>query len=64
MAATQRYLGARTPFGTIIHISDCVYNPEATVRAEDGSIKRYRLPFLIAHGLTLTRKETDAPLSR
>jgi len=60
VASTQRYLGARTPFGTIIHVSDCVYNPEVTVRTKDGSIKRYRLPFLIAHGLTLPGRKPMA----
>lgn len=57
MAATQRYLGARTPFGTIIHVSDCLYNPEATVQAKDGSTRQYRLPFLIAHGLELQERK-------
>ena len=46
MAATQRYLGARTPFGVIVRVSDRLYNAEA----RDGSTTRYRLPFLIAHG--------------
>ena len=50
MAATQRYVGARTPFGVIVRVSDLVYNAEATVEARDGSTIRYRLPFLIAHG--------------
>ena len=53
MAATKRYLGASTPFGVIIAVSDAVYNAEATVRAEDGGVRTYRLPFLIAHGVTL-----------
>ena len=60
MASTQRYLHARTPFGIIIHITDCVYNAEATVKARDGSIKTYRLPFLIAHGVTLVESKTGA----
>lgn len=49
-AATQRYVGAHTPFGTITSISGGVYNAEVTVEAKDGSTTRYRLPFLIAHG--------------
>lgn len=53
MAATQRYLGARTAFGVIIRIEDRVYNPAVTVKASDGTIHKYRLPLLIAHGLTL-----------
>lgn len=59
MAKAQRYLGGRTPFGTIIHITDRVYNAEATVKARDGTTKTYRLPFLIAHGVTLA--ETGTP---
>lgn len=50
MAATQRYLGARTPFGVIVQVSDRLYNAEVTVEARDGSTTRYWLPFLIAHG--------------
>ena len=50
MVATQRYVGARTPFGTITRISGGVYNASATVRAKDGHMGVYRLPFLIAHG--------------
>jgi hypothetical protein len=53
----QRYLGGLTPFGTIISVEDRVYNAEATVEAGDGSTKQYRLPFLIAHGLTLPEEE-------
>ena len=53
----QRYLGGITPFGTIISVEDRVYNAEATVEAKDGSTRAYRLPFLIAHGLTLPEKE-------
>lgn len=49
-AATQRYLGARTPFGVIVRVSDRLYNAEATVQAKDGGTGVYRLPFLIAHG--------------
>ena len=58
MSKVQRYLHARTPFGTIIHITDRVYNAEATVEARDGSIETYRLPFLIAHGVTLAESKT------
>lgn len=50
MAATQRYVGARTLFGVIVQVSDQLFNAEATVEARDGSIGTYRLPFLIAHG--------------
>lgn len=54
MSASRRYLGARTAFGVIIFVAECVYNPEVVVRAKDGSTRPYRLPFLIAHGLELT----------
>lgn len=50
MAATQRYVGAHTPFGTVTSISGGVYNPEVTVQTKDGSVSTYRLPFLIALG--------------
>lgn len=59
MTKAQRYLGGRTPFGTIIHVSDRVYNTEATVEAKDGNTKTYRLPFLIAHGVTLAESEQE-----
>lgn len=59
MAATKLYLGASTPFGVIIAVSDAVYNAEATVRAEDGGVRTYRLPFLIAHGVTLAGEEEE-----
>ena len=52
MASTQKYLGAATPFGTIIYIDDRVYNASATVQSRDGSTKVYRLPHLIALGVT------------
>lgn len=61
MAKAQRYLHARTPFGIIIHVTDCVYNAEATVKAGDGTSRTYRLPFLIAHGVTLAPGETETP---
>lgn len=57
MAATQRYLGASTPFGVIIFVTDRVYNARATVRADDGSTRSYRLPFLLAHSVTLAAGE-------
>ena len=57
MSKAQRYLGDRTPFSTIIHVTDRVYNTEATVKAKDGSTKTYRLPFLLAHGVTLAESE-------
>jgi hypothetical protein len=52
-AATQRYVGARTPFGVIVRVSNRLFNAEATVQAQDGSTSTYRLPFLIAHGARL-----------
>ncbi len=52
--AAHRYVGARTAFGTITHVSSNVYNTLATVRAKDGSTDTYRLPFLIAFGVTYT----------
>ena len=57
---TQRYLGALTAFGTIIAIENRLYNAAATVEAKDGSHSDYRLPFLIAHGITATAGE-DTP---
>ena len=62
MAKAQRYLNARTSFGTIIHITDRVFSTEATVKAKDSSIKTYRLPFLIAHGVTLAESKTGSKL--
>lgn len=56
---TQRYLGALTAFGTVIAIENRLYNAAVTVEAKDGSTRDYRLPFLIAHGITL--KETPCP---
>lgn len=65
MAATKRYLGARTAFGVIIHIENRLYNPAVTVEACDGSITEYHLPFLIAHGVVPAASEqgddTPAP---
>ncbi len=64
MDATRRYLGARTAFGVIIRIEDRVYNPAVTVEASDGTTGEYRLPFLIALGLTLrdgAQHTYDAP---
>ena len=55
MAATQRYVGASTPFGVIVQVTARVYNAEATVRARDGSTRTYLLPWLIAHGVKLIR---------
>ena len=57
VAATQCYLGASTPFGVIIFVTDRVYNARATVRADDGSTRTYSLPFLLAHGFTLAAGE-------
>jgi hypothetical protein len=53
MAASQRYVGASTPFGTIVQVSDQLFNPEAIVQAKDGTVSTYRLPFLLALGVTL-----------
>ncbi len=53
MAATQLYVGASTPFGIITQVSNSVYNALATVQARDGGLSIYRLPFLIALGVTL-----------
>jgi len=55
MCASAGYIGARTPFGTIIEVTARVYNAEATVQAKDGSTSTYRLPFLIALGVTLVQ---------
>ena len=52
MVSTQKYLGAITPFGTIVYIDDRVYNASATVQTQEGSTKVYRLPYLIALGVT------------
>lgn len=56
MASTQRYLGAFTAFGIITQVSNRIYNPEATVQAKDGTVSTYRLPFLIALGMTLQER--------
>ncbi len=56
MAASQRFVGARTPFGTIVQVSDRLFNAEALVRAQDGSVSTYRLPFLLALGVTFAGK--------
>ena len=56
MAASQRFVGACTPFGTIVQVSDRLFNPEVTVQAKDGSVSTYRLPFLIASGVTLPER--------
>ncbi len=55
----RRYLGARTAFGTIVHIAERIYNPEAVVEAKDGSTRSYSLPFLMAHGLELADANHD-----
>lgn len=60
MAATELYLGASTPFGVIIAVGDAVYNAEATVRAADGGVRTYRLPFLLAHGVVLVGEQGPA----
>lgn len=61
MAKAQRYLGGRTSFGTITHITDRVYHAEATVQAKDGSTRTFCLPFLIAHGVALAVGEAERP---
>jgi hypothetical protein len=58
MAGTQRFVGASTPFGTIVHVSDRLFSPTATVQAKDGSRGTYRLPFLLALGVTFAGKVT------
>ncbi len=58
MAASQRFVGASTPFGVIVQVSDAVYNATALVRAQDGSTAVYRLPFLMALGVTLQERMT------
>ncbi len=40
MAATQRFVGAQTPFGTITQVSNSVYNALATVQAKDGGTSK------------------------
>lgn len=49
--ASERYLGATSPFGVVVEIEPYLYNPLATVRHADGTESTYRLPFLLAHGL-------------
>lgn len=58
MAATQRFVGASTPFGKVVAVSDRLFNPTATVQAKDGSRDTYQLPFLIALGVTFVGKVT------
>ncbi len=56
MAASQRFVGAHTPFGVIVQVTDRLFNPEVIVQAKDGSVSTYRLPFLIALGVTLPER--------
>jgi hypothetical protein len=56
MAATQRFVGASTPFGKVVEVSDRLFNPEVVVQAKDGSTAVYRLPFLIALGVKLQER--------
>lgn len=58
MASTQRFVGASTPFGKVVAVSDRLFNPTATVQAKDGSGGTYRLPFLVALGVTFAGKVT------
>lgn len=58
MAVTQRFVGASTPFGIIVQVSDILYNALATVQAKDGSRGTYRLPFLLALGVRLPERIT------
>ncbi len=53
MASTQRFVGASTPFGTIVEVEPRLFNPTALVKAQDGSVSTYRLPFLLALGVKL-----------
>ena len=55
-AASQRFVGAHTPFGTIVQVSDRLFNPTATVRSQDGSVGTYRLPLLLALGVKLQER--------
>ena len=56
MAATQLYVGASTPFGVVTWVSNDVYNAQALVKAKDGTVSTYRLPFLLALGVTLSER--------
>jgi len=56
MASTQRFVGAHTPLGKVVAVSDNLFNALATVQAKDGSVGTYRLPFLIALGVTLPER--------
>jgi hypothetical protein len=58
MASTKRFVGASTPFGVVVRVEDRLFNPEAVVRAQDGTVSTYRLPFLIALGVTLAGRVT------
>jgi hypothetical protein len=63
MALTQLYVGASTPFGTIVLVSPRLYNAEAIVRAKDGSSRTYQLPHLIALGVHPTHLWHNAEMS-
>jgi hypothetical protein len=56
VAATQLYVGASTPFGVVAWVSNDVYNAQALVRAKDGTMNAYQLPFLLALGVTLSER--------
>ena len=56
MAATQRFVGASTPFGVVVRVENRLFNPTALVRAKDGTVSTYRLPFLIALGVTIQER--------
>jgi hypothetical protein len=58
VAATQLYVGASTPFGVVTWVSNDVYNAQALVRAKNGTVSTYRLPFLLALGLRLPERMT------
>ena len=60
MAASQRFVGAHTPLGIIVQVEARLFNPTALVRATDGTTAEYRLPFLIALGVTVTTQEAAA----
>ncbi len=57
-AASQRFVGASTPFGVVVRVEDRLFNPTALVKAQDGSVSTYRVPFLIALGVKLAGKVT------
>ena len=53
------YLGAKTPFGVIVKLESCLYNPTATIEAKDGTRTTHKLPKLIALGITAKEAPVD-----